>query len=52
LNDLKLYKKFGGTTILENTTIGIGRDNQLIIRLSRESGVNVIAGTGKKKNLF
>ncbi|KAG5684563.1 hypothetical protein PVAND_013788 [Polypedilum vanderplanki] len=44
--DVKLYKQFGGGTIVENTTCGINRNLKLMYNISKETGVNVIAGTG------
>ncbi|XP_043288078.1 phosphotriesterase-related protein [Venturia canescens] len=46
LEDVKLYKKFGGGTIVENTSHGLKRDIPLMKRISQESGVHVILGTG------
>lgn len=44
--DLKIFKRFGGGAIVENTTYGINRDLKLMYRVAKELGVNVIAGTG------
>lgn len=46
VEDLKIYKKFGGGSIVENTTCGINRDLKLMYQVSKEIGVHVIAGTG------
>ncbi|BET02942.1 Parathion hydrolase-related protein [Nesidiocoris tenuis] len=46
LREMKLFKQFGGGTIVENTTHGLERDLDLCYKASKESGVNVIAGTG------
>lgn len=46
MNDVKNYKKYGGGSIVENTTCGINRDLKLMYQVSKESGVHVIAGTG------
>lgn len=48
LEEMKLYKKFGGGTVVENTSIGLGRNIPLLVKASKESDVNVIAGTGKE----
>ena len=32
--------------MVENSTIGLNRDMDFVIRVARETGVNVIAGTG------
>lgn len=44
LEEMKFYKKNGGGSIVECTTFG--RDLKVLKSLSRESGVNIIAGTG------
>nr|XP_003699732.1 PREDICTED: phosphotriesterase-related protein [Megachile rotundata] len=44
--DVKLYREFGGGTIVENSNYGLNRDIPLMKRVSQETGVNVIAGTG------
>ncbi|XP_015587730.1 phosphotriesterase-related protein isoform X2 [Cephus cinctus] len=46
LKDVKLFKKFGGGTIVENTNHGIKRDISLMKNISLETGVHVITGTG------
>jgi phosphotriesterase-related protein len=46
VEEMKLYHKFGGGTIVENSNIGLNRNTSLLVRASKESGVNVIAGTG------
>ena len=46
VNEAKLYKDAGGGTIVDATTIGIGRNPRALERISRESGVNVIMGAG------
>ena len=40
------YKKLGGGTICEVSTVGLSRDPKFCAKLSVESGVNVIMGTG------
>lgn len=46
LDDLKIFKEFGGGTIVENSCHGLKRNLGLMQELSRETGVHVIAGTG------
>lgn len=41
-----LYKRQGGGTIVDATTIGIGRDPLALARISRATGVNVVMGAG------
>lgn len=46
LEDVKQFKEFGGTTIVENTTHGINRNLKLMYQVARATGVNIVAGTG------
>lgn len=46
IEDVKLFKKWGGGSIVENTSYGIKRDLLFCRRVAQETGVNVIAGTG------
>lgn len=46
IEDLKLYKEFGGSSIVENTTHGLNRDLHFMYRVAQHVGINVIAGTG------
>lgn len=40
------FKKAGGTTIVDATMPGIGRNPQWLKRISEETGINVVMGTG------
>lgn len=44
--DLQLFKSVGGRTIVDATTIGIGRNPKALKKASQRSGVNLIAGSG------
>lgn len=44
--ELMVYRKAGGGTIVENTTTGIERDLPTLKQLAKETGVNIIAGAG------
>lgn len=44
--EMHRFKKAGGTTIVDLTNIGIDRDLKKIREVSKQSGVNVIAGCG------
>uniref|UniRef100_A0A1B6KBM8 Phosphotriesterase-related protein n=2 Tax=Graphocephala atropunctata TaxID=36148 RepID=A0A1B6KBM8_9HEMI len=46
VEEMKLYRQFGGGTIVENSNIGLSRNVPLMVRASQESGVNIVAGTG------
>ena len=50
VNDLIEVKKGGVDTIVDATTVDIGRDIELIAEVSRRSGVNIIASTGWFRN--
>ena len=44
--EVGLYRAAGGSTIVDVTTPGIGRDPLALARLSRVTGVNVVMSTG------
>src|SRR3954447_9420761 len=46
VSELDLYHRAGGATIVDVSTVGIGRDPIALARVSRASGVNVIMSTG------
>ena len=46
LKEIIRFKKSGGNTIVDATMPGIGRDPQMLKKISEESGLNVIMGTG------
>jgi phosphotriesterase-related protein len=46
INEAILYRRSGGKTIVDATTIGIGRNPLALERISRESGINVVMGAG------
>ena len=46
MREVDLFRRAGGRTIVEATTIGIGRDPLGLARVSTSSGVNVIMGAG------
>lgn len=46
LQELADYRKRGGGTLVEVTSIGLGRDPAALRRVSRASGVHVVMGTG------
>lgn len=45
-NDLSVFKKFGGKTIVECTTADFGRNAKDLYELSKATGVNIIMGCG------
>jgi phosphotriesterase-related protein len=46
LNEAMYYKREGGGTIVDATTIGIGRDPLALSRLARATNLNIIMGAG------
>jgi phosphotriesterase-related protein len=46
LYDMELYKEFGGSAIVENTSHGLQRNIQFMKKVSQKTGIHVIAGTG------
>ncbi|XP_002735322.1 N-acetyltaurine hydrolase-like [Saccoglossus kowalevskii] len=46
VNDLKSFKKHGGSSLVECTTLGITRDVRKLKQYSEATGVNVVSGTG------
>jgi phosphotriesterase-related protein len=46
VDEAMLYRKAGGGTIVDATTIGIGRDPMALARIARITGVNVVMGAG------
>ncbi|CAL1538072.1 unnamed protein product [Lymnaea stagnalis] len=44
--ELFFFKENGGSTIVENTVIGIFPDIPCLKRLSKDTGINIICGTG------
>ena len=44
--EASLYKRAGGGTIVDATTIGIGRDPLGLARIARATGLNVVMGAG------
>ena len=40
------YKQAGGGTIVDVTTVGIGRDPVALVRIARATGLNIVMGAG------
>lgn len=45
IEEVGLYKQFGGTALVDATNIGIGRDPVGLTRISRATGVHIIMGS-------
>ena len=48
LSSVKRFKASGGGALVENSTYGLQRKNSYLKRLSQETGVHVVAGTGER----
>ena len=46
INELMHFKKAGGSTVVDATTIGLGRDTESLLEASVKTGLNIIAGAG------
>ena len=44
--ELSRFKEAGGDTVVDATSIGIGRDPLALLRISRATGIHIIAGCG------
>ena len=45
ISEVGLYKEFGGSALVDATSIGIGRDPVGLARISRATGVHIIMGS-------
>lgn len=45
-NELEIFRDLGGRTVVETTSISIGRDLPRLRELSEKTGLHIIAGTG------
>lgn len=46
IEEILAFKSAGGQTIVDASTVGLGRDPQLLARASAKTGLNIIAGAG------
>lgn len=46
LQDVTLYKQWGGGSIVENSSHGLKRNLPFLYEVAQKTGVNIIAGTG------
>lgn len=46
IDEISIFRKVGGGTIVDATTIGIGRDPLALARVARSTGVNIVMGAG------
>ena len=45
IDEARLYKQHGGSSLVDATSIGIARDPVSLARISRETGLNIIMGS-------
>jgi len=46
IKEALLYKELGGKTICDMSNKGLGRDPKALVRISKETGLNIIMGSG------
>lgn len=46
VSELELFKRSGGSSLVDVTVAGIGRDPLALRKISEETGVNILCGTG------
>lgn len=46
MQEMEQFKKYGGGTIVENTSFGIKRNVNFMQEITKKHGVNIIAGAG------
>jgi phosphotriesterase-related protein len=46
VEELKIFKDLGGKTIVDATSVGLGRDPEALARVSRATGLHIIMGAG------
>ena len=51
-DELASFKAAGGSAVVEMTTVDYGRDIAALARISRRSGIHVVAATGYNKGKF
>jgi 5-phospho-D-xylono-1,4-lactonase len=52
IQELESFKRAGGGALVEMTTVDYGRDGAALERISKASGVHVVAATGFNKGVF
>jgi phosphotriesterase-related protein len=46
IDEALLFKKAGGRTLVDASSIGIGRNPEALVRIARATGLNIIMGSG------
>lgn len=52
IRELEGFRRVGGAAVVDMTTVDYGRDGAALARVSRASGVGVVAATGFNKGVF
>ena len=52
IEEVSLYKQFGGGSLIDVTSIGVARDPVALARISRATGVNIVMGGSYYQRLF
>src|SRR5690625_414389 len=52
VSELWRFKKAGGNALLDATTLDYGRDASKLVRMSKETGVHVVATSGFNKHIY
>jgi phosphotriesterase-related protein len=46
VQELRAFRAAGGTTLVDVTTVGLGRDPERLLAVARDTGLNMVIGTG------
>ncbi len=52
INETRLFQELGGQTIVDLTTIGLNRQPKKLRKVSKETGVHIVMGTGFYRRAF
>ena len=52
VSELWRFKRAGGHTLVDATTLDYGREAQQLVRMAKETGANVVATTGFNKHIY
>lgn len=52
LEELMNFKEVGGETLVESSTLDYGRNVELLVKMAKTSGVNIVATTGFNKHIY
>ena len=46
ISEASLYRRAGGSTMVDTTSVGLKRDPLALARISRTTGINIVMGSG------